>query len=77
MNGLTDEGLVEALHMRNFQSAHGADRCTQGFVGTTVPSHGFARGPQGAEDLRPFEALSVTMVAEAHRVPRFGWMPTI
>jgi hypothetical protein len=77
MNGLAVEGLPEALHVRNFQRAHGADRGTQRFIRPAVPSQSLSRRPQGPEDLRSIETLSFTMVAEAHRIPRFGSMPAI
>ena len=64
--------LVDAFQVGNFQRAHGLDRHTQRFIGTTALSHGLSRGPQGPENLRPIKPLSFTMLAEAHSVLCLG-----
>jgi len=68
VNDLTVDGLVEAFEVRNLQSAHGVDRQPEYLVGPTALSEGLSCRPQKAEDLRPIESLTLTMLAEAHRV---------
>jgi hypothetical protein len=74
VNDLFVDCLVEALKVRNLQSAHGLDRHDQRFISTAVLPEGLSRGPQDPEDLRPIKPLPFTMLTEAHRVPRLGWI---
>jgi hypothetical protein len=77
VNDLFVEWLIEVIQVRNFQGAHVLDRHAQRFIGTAVLSEGLSHGPQDPNDLRPIEPLPFTMLAEAHRVPRLGWIPAI
>src|SRR5262245_36235093 len=74
MNDLFVDGLVEMFQVGNFQCTHRFDRLTQRFISPAVPSQSLSRCPKDPEYLCPIETLPFTVVAEAHRVPRFGWM---
>ena len=63
MNGL----FVEALQVRNVQGAYGFDRRAERVISATALAYGLSRGAQDAEDLRPIEPLSFTMLAEVHK----------
>src|ERR1700681_501222 len=63
--------VVHALEMRNFQRAHRLDGHGEGLIGTACHvrlRQALSCSPQGAEHLRPIEALTFTVVAEAHTV---------
>jgi hypothetical protein len=72
VNGLFVDAVVETLHMRDFQRAHGLDGLTERFVGATVLRQRLSGSPQDAKDLRSIKPLPLTMLAEAHNVPRLA-----
>ena len=64
-----NEVVVGRLEMGKFQRAHRLDDGRQGLIGTAPTARLPQAAPcrtQGAQDLRPIEALALTVVAEAH-----------
>ena len=72
VNDIAADDLIEAFEVRDLQSANGFDHHTKDLVGPTALSEGLSRRPQEAEDLRPIESLTFTMLAETHVVACLG-----
>jgi len=58
--------LVKPLEMRDVERTHRFDRRAQGIVDAAMFSLRFLNGAKDAQDLCAVEALSFTMVTEAH-----------
>jgi hypothetical protein len=75
MNHLPVHQIVHAFEVRNVQRADGLDGQREGLIGAAGHAalwQALSRSPQGAKNLCPIEALTFTMIAEAHgAVPPF------
>jgi hypothetical protein len=74
VNHLAVHQVLGGLEVRNFQGAHSLDGQGDGLIGATCRvrlSQALSCSPQNAENLRPIESLTFTVITEAHMlVPR-------
>jgi hypothetical protein len=71
VNHLALRQILHPFEVRNVQRAHGLDGQSEGLIGGASSARlwqALACSPQGAQNLRPIEALTFTVVAEAHKV---------